>query len=301
MKKFFFASLISSSLFANPIVQPFADIKYVPMPPLPEKPLEMTLWMEGAENVQSALPGIGKNNSEMINRVSRGRIHMTYKTGLADSFPHTDKTHKKLRLVPGAASHVPIIGNGISGRHELGHEMGLGHASTCIWDTQTKIKHQSHEHDFTDPMTISPGTPSYNAPHIDLLKWFTPTEEAYAVDGGKYILRAINDENRDYKSLKALYYEVPNSNPVRGLWFSYVHVTGKGWDAPKGMPGTAIAIYERTGGATFMEGLIGLEPKTEIRSGLILTLSNPTPTQVTVDVKLDPTWVYQTGGDRCKP
>lgn len=299
MKKFFFAALTSASLFANPIVQPFKDIKYVPMPPMPLKPLEILLSMEGGDTVQSVLPGIGQGNSEMINRVSRGRIHMTYKTGLIGSGPHSDKTHKKLQLIPGARSHVPIIGNGISGKHELGHEMGINHANICIWESQTKISQQRHEHDFTDPMTISPGVKSYNAPHIDLLKWFSPTEEAYAVDGGKYILRVLNDGNKDFQSLKALYYEVPGSTPTRAIWFSYVKTPSKGWDAPAGMPGTAIATHERIGGQTYFGGLIGLTPKTEVRSGLILTLSNPTKNQVTVDVKVDPSWVYQSEVDRC--
>src|SRR6185312_3340818 len=118
------------------------------------------------------------------NRMSRGRIHMTYKVGDIGSGPKSDKTHKKLQLVPGAHSHVPIIGNAISAKHELGHEMGINHANVCIFDTQTKIAQQSNEREPFDPMTISPGVNSYNAPHIDLLKWFTATEEASAVDGG---------------------------------------------------------------------------------------------------------------------
>lgn len=299
MKRFLLASIFSASLIAQPIVQPMKDIKYVPMPPMPNPPLGILLSVEGGPAVQKELPSIGQHNSEMINRVSRGRINMTYKTGPLGFGPHSDKTHKKLQLIPGAHSHVPIIGNGISAKHELGHEMGINHANICIFSSQTKISQQRHEHDFTDPMTISPGVKSYNAPHIDLLKWFTATEEAYAVDGGKYILRTINDGNQDFQSLKALYYEIPGSNPVRAIWFSYVVVGGKGWDVPAGMPGTAIVIHERSNGQTYFEGLIGLNAKTEVRSGLILTLSNPTPTQVTVDVKLDPAWVYQAGGDSC--
>ncbi len=284
------AILVSISVNAA-IVQPNPNIKYVPMPPMPGNPTQILLTMEGADNLKGELEQIGKTNCEFINRVSRNRILMTSVVGAVHSAPHMGPHNKTLRLIPGAASHVPIIGNGISGKHELGHEMGINHANTRIWETQTIIKQQAHEHEPFDPMTITPGVQSYNAPHIHMLEWYRATEEAYAEDGGEYILRVINDGNRDFASLKTLYYQVPNS--TRQMWFSYVHVNAKGWDAPPGMPGTAVAIHESASHETYLEGLIGLEPKTNVRSGLILTLSEPTAATVKVKVTVDPTWVLQ--------
>lgn len=302
MRRLILSFVISSSLIAGPssvIVQPFKDIKYVPMPPIPEKPRELMLVIEGRPGTEKVLPALGKNNAGMINKLARGRIHMTPRVFPFKKGPRGDHKHKKLILVPGASSHVPIIGNGASAHHELGHSMGIGHANTCIWKTQTEIERYRKQHDFTDPMTITGGS-VYNAAHMDHLQWFGPTEEAYAVDGGKYILKKMDDD-RDYQSLKALYYEVPGSNPVRAMWISYVNVRGKGWNAPEGMPGTAVVLHEHAGGSTFLEGVLGVNnTKTNVRTGLIIKISEPTNTQVTIDIKVDPTFVYELEKKRCK-
>lgn len=267
-------------------------VKYVPMPPIPDKPHQILLTMVGAApGLDGELKNIGATMCEFENRMSRGRVKMTSVVGKKGDGKINDN-NKLLDLEPGQASHVPIIGNGISAKHELGHEFSLGHASTRIWDTQTVIKSQAHEHDAFDPMTISPGVPSYNAPHLHFLQWFSPTEEAYAEDGGEYVLQVLNDGGNNKIALKSLYYEVPGS--TRKYWFSYVQDAG-GWGPLAGMPGTGIAIHsaDPAGSSTFLEGLIGLEAKTNIRSGLILTLSEATRTSVRVKVSVDPTWVLQ--------
>ncbi len=282
------AALYSIPVYGAIVVQPNPTIKYVPMPAA-AVPLEVLLTMDGAANLKTELQRIGKNMCEFINRVSRDKIHLTSVIASPPGkTPPIGPRHKTLRLIPKANSHVPIIGNAISAKHELGHEFRLGHANTRIWETQTKIKSSSHQHDPFDPITISPGVVSLNSAHIHYLRWYTGTEEAYAEDGGEYILAMLNNGSRDFQTLKTLYYQVPGT--TRQIWFSYVHVAGK-WTAPTGMPGTGVAIHEMSKAETYLEGLIGLEPKTNVRSGLILTLSQPTAQTVRVKVTKDPTWV----------
>jgi hypothetical protein len=265
------------------------NIKYVSMPN-PTTPRQVHLTVEGTSNLNSTLRSVAGTMTEFINRMSRGKVKLTASIGAITSGSN-GPNNMKLKLIPGANSHVPIIGNAISAKHENGHEFGLGHASTQIWASQTKIASYGHEHEPFDPMTISPGVPSFNAPHIHALGWFSATEEAYLQTGIEYRLRLINDGNRDFTSLKSLYYEVPGSN--RKFWFSYVKVPSKNWTIPKGMPGTAIAIHSSLNGGkdTNLEGLIGLNEPTLIRSGLVFQLSEATSTTVKVTIALDPNWI----------
>jgi len=146
-------------------------------------------------------------------------------------------------------------------------------------------------------MTTQPDVPSMNAPHIHFKGWFTATEEAYAKVGGQYVLNLINAASTDKTSLKALFYQVPGTQ--RMLWFSYVRVTnGKAsiLTAPTDMPGTAIAVHSNdnsnsVGVMTYLEGLLGQKPVTNIRCGLIIQVINPTPSTVTIKVSMDPKWV----------
>jgi hypothetical protein len=274
------------------VVQAAGNINYVPMP-VPTNLRQISLGLQGPAGVQSTLKNVGSTMKEFYERMSRNKIKITPQL---QTLGQNSKGPNNMLLVlkPGAASHVPIIGNAISAKHELGHEFGLGHASTRIWETQSVVKQAALERDPFDVMTITPGQVSLNAPHIHFMKWFSPTEEAYAEVGKEYTLRLINDGNKDFTSLKSLYYQVPGSERV--FWFSYIKLTGKGWNTPKGMPGTAVVVHSAVGGGanTFLEGIIGLEDKTLIRSGLILKLSEAKNKTVKVTVTLDPNWILQT-------
>jgi hypothetical protein len=145
-------------------------------------------------------------------------------------------------------------------------------------------------------MTTWPGVPDLNAPHMHQLGFFGATEEAYAEDGKTYTLHVINNGASDFTSLKALYYEVPNS--TRKYWFAYTKTHNV--QVP-GMPtNMGIAVYS-FGGETYFEGHIGVNSGTNIRTGLIFTLSNITSSAVTVNVKIDPTWVLTTASDPPMP
>jgi hypothetical protein len=271
------------------IEQTSSFINYVPMPN-PTIPRQVHLSIEGASNLNSTLHFIGNFMTEFLNRMSRRKVKVVATVDPLSS-GNNGPNNMRLKLIPGANSHVPIIGNAVSAKHENGHEFGLGHASTQIWANQTTIQSYSHERDGFDPMTIAPGVPSYNAPHLHFLGWFGGTEEAFLEPGNEYVLRVINDGNKDFTSLKALYYEVPGSNRV--YWFSYVRVAGTHWNTPAGMPGTAIAIHSspNKGADTNLEDIFGVNSRTLIRSGLIFHLSEITSTTVKVNVTVDPNWV----------
>ncbi len=276
------------------VEQDSSKVVYVPMP-VPAEPQKYFLTCESAQDLQKSMRTVCATMKEFIERMSRNKIEVTTRVGI-DQIALPKGYAKKVRLVliPGAHSHVPIIGNTVTARHELLHQFnGLGHANTRIWKTQTVTESFSSSRDPFDPLTLTPGTDAMNAPHLHFMKWFSPTEEAFAQPGGEYVLSLINKSGRDFKSLKALYYEVPGSATGRKVWFSYVKVVGKGWNVPEGMPGTAIAIHEAAGSSTFLEGLLGSTPKTNIRSGLILELSEITAQTVKVKVSLDPDWVLE--------
>lgn len=266
-------------------------IAYVPAP-TQSKALAVTLTVQydpRRPNLRDIARNIGWKMEEFQGRMSRGRIRLTSGVGPIQAKNRINRTAKVLIFRPGAHSHVPIIGNAISAKHELGHEFYLGHANTRIWLTQNVTLSKSSAHDPFDPMTTSPGVNSYNAPHLHFLGWFTETEEAYAELGKEYTLRAINDGGRDFKSLKSLLYRVPESR--RLVWFSYVLVAGRrGWEVPQGMPGTGIAVHEASGGSTFLQGLHGTEGKTDPRSGVIARVRNQTRKSVIVRLELDPEW-----------
>jgi len=276
------------------VVQTDARIRYVPMPE-PAAPLDVLLTVEGETWAQPILRDIGGDMRRFIEKMSRGKVNLNVATGEFQSGGPVTPTNKILRFIPGAGSHVPIIGNSATARHELGHEFSFNHSHTRLWDTQTTIKQESNRDPF-DPMNNSPLKPSFNAPHLHYVGWFGSTEEAYAEPGREYILSVLNDDRSDSESLKSIYYEVPGTQ-VRRLWFSYVTLRDRenGWQAPDGMPETAVVVHEASGarvqaGQTYMEGLVGLEPKTNVRSGLILHLSEATPDTVKVRITMDPRW-----------
>lgn len=275
---------------SDTIIQPNKNIKYVNMP-MPEKPRQMHLDLEGSSGVKKQLGSIGRRMKEFVERVSRKKVQLSYSTGGFGSGSSKGPNRVLLVLKPGAHSRVPVIGNAITASHEMFHQFGLGHANVRIWGTQTKVKQASSSRDQFDVMTITPGGVTLNAPHVHFLKWFTDTEEAHAEVGGEYVLRLFNDGNRDFQSLKSLYYQVPGT--TREYWFSYVKLKNKYWKTPAGMPGTAIAIHSAAGGSTFLEGLIGMNKETHIRSGLILEVTEPTEKTVKIKVKMDPTWALQ--------
>jgi len=269
-----------------PIVQE-PGISYVPMPPSTVS--DMTLIMEAeTQGLEGNALRIGNNTKKFISRMSRGRVNFAVRLGEFKANKPSEFT-KVLRLIPGASSNGSVIGNGASAYHELGHQLGFGHGDTRIFDEDqtTLIKGTDRESDPFDPMTTVPLRKSFNAPHLHQAGWFNSTEEAYAEVDRKYTLRVINDGSAEFKSLKSLYYEVPGT--PRRVFFSYVKVPGPGWKAP-GMPGTALVAHELVGGATFFEGTFGLDVKTHRRSGLILEVSEVTPTTVTFTVKKDPSW-----------
>ena len=167
----------------------------------------------------------------------------------------------------------------------------MGHANTRIFATQLIVEMKANARDPFDPMTMSPGKVSFNAAHLHYLGWFGPTEEAWLSPGIEYTLKAINDGSRDFTALKSLVYNVPNS--TREVWFSYVQMSGGGWKSAPGMPGTGIAVHEASGGATFLEDLIGLVIKTEIRSGLTINITAASTSYVTVVFSVDPEWVVE--------
>lgn len=267
-----------------------SSIVYVPMP-MPDHPREISLYVQTvAPGLLKTAKNVGNKMKSFYGKQSRHKINITPSFGLKDL---RQPGPNKLKLIfrPGAHSHVPIIGNAIGAAHEFGHELGFGHANTRIWGTQTTIKQARGSHDPFDCMVTAGGSASLNAAHLHYAGWFNPTEEAYAQDGGEYVLSIINAGGNDYSSLKALYYEVPGSS--RKVWLSYARVKSKGWHAPARMPGTAVAIHSNGGSSTFFEGLIGLEPELLIRYGLIVELSEVTARTVKVKITKDPTWVLQ--------
>ena len=270
----------------------FKTITYVKMLP-PQDRREITLVVQGKNVPEDQLMSVGRSMKGFYQNMARGRVRITPVVGSGSA---AGRNKMSLIFIPGAWSHVPIIGNAVSARHELGHEFGMGHAQSRIWKTQEEIQQYKVESDPFDPMTFRPDQPSLNAAHLHFLGWFSATEEAYAKVGGTYQLSLINGANSDWTSLKALYYQVPGVN--RSLWFSYVKIDNRDQTAifsdPPGMPGTAVAVHSvdgPTSGMTYLEGLIGNVPQTNIRSGLIIEVSNATATSVVVKVKKDPTWV----------
>jgi hypothetical protein len=263
------------------------DIKYVPMP---DGITKINLTVEGTENLNPTIRNIAQKMKKFYEYMSRGKLQITAKFGKIGSGGHLSETNKILRLIPGKHSSLPTIGNGISAKHELGHEFLLGHASTRVWGTQNKLVFYKHEQDPFDPMTVSPGVDSINAPHLHIKGWFSDTEEAYLEDGKEYTLFAMNNSKADRKTLKALYYEVPNSS--RKYWFSCVLLGGK-------KPEVAIVIHTITPRGTSLAHLdtyleqtyrISDSGVTNIRTGVILYLGNQTNNSLSVKVKIDPNW-----------
>ena len=274
---------------------PTTRYRYVPMLPLGSsgKPYFLSVETDGyMPNLNPTLRSIAKTMKAFVQRMSRNRIQVTTRTGSSPVNKPAGFSYKvRLLFIPGRWSRVPIIGNAITARHELFHEapFSLGHANTRLWNTQTQTASSQSQRDPFDPMTRRPGVPSFNAAHLHYLRWFSPTEEAYVDLGVPYVLRVINDGSSDFQSLKAVTYV-----GQRQVWFSYVRVRSSGWSAPRGMPGTALAIHEGLKGSTFLEGLFGIgTAKTEIRSGLIVNITEATPTYVKVTFTQDTTWVYQ--------
>ncbi len=263
------------------------NIKYVPMP---DEITKINLTIEGDENVSKSIKNISQRMKKFYEYMSRNKLQITAKSGKIGSGGRLTATNKVLRLVPGKHSSLPVIGNGISAKHELGHEFLLGHASTRVWITQNKLGFYKHEQDSFDPMTVNPGVDSINAPHLHIKGWFSDTEEAYLENNKEYDIYACNNSNADRKTLKALYYEVPNS--TRKYWFSCVLLGGKN-------PGIAIVVHTMTprGNSvahldTYLEQTYRVSDsgKTNIRTGVILELSNETKKSVHVKVTIDPNW-----------
>lgn len=263
-----------------------SNMDYVPMLPFPDKPARYYLTIEARDpKVQVTIRSISHTLQEFLERMSRGRISITPRSGLSPIKKPPGYLYKlRLLLLPGEPSHVPIIGNAISAKHEIGHRdpFELGHANTRRFNDDGSVKRGGHEHDPFDPMTLQPGVPSLNAPHLHMLGWFGPTEEAYLKLGVQYTLRVINDGSSEFSSLKALTYIVPNT--TRQVWFSYVVVDPKrrAWPSPPGMPGTGLIMHEIEGRETFLEAIFGLTPKKESRSGLFVKILSATKTTVTV-------------------
>jgi hypothetical protein len=260
---------------------------------MPTDKVNITLTVEGTDNLKPIIAHIASRMANFYQYMSRDKMKIVPRSGPIGSGGHLTATNKILRLIPGRQSSLPVIGNGISAKHELGHEFLLGHSSTRVWTTQTKLGFYKHEQDPFDPMTTSPGVNSINAAHLHVKGWFANTEEAYAEDNGEYDLHILNDMNtNDRTSLKALYYEVPNST-TRKYWFSCVLLGGK-------TPGLAIAVHtiqprgtSQVNIETYLEQIYMVKDSgtTNIRTGLILELSNPTKNSLHVKVKIDPTWV----------
>lgn len=273
------------------LVQPSANISYVPMP-MPEKPRQVSLYVQGtAPGHVKTIRNISHKMKSFYERQSRRKIFITPTSGLKD-LRARGPNRFKLIFKPGANSHVPIIGNAMSATHEFGHQLGLDHANTRLWETQTKVKQARRSRDPFDVMVSAGGSGALNAPHMHLSGWFNPTEEAYLEEGVEYTLSIINAGGKDFKSLKALYYEVPGS--TKRVWLSYGRVKSKGWHAPEGMPRTAVVVHSAGGRtSTFFEGLIGLQPETLIRYGLIVNVTEPTAHTVKVKVTKIPNWVSE--------
>jgi len=262
-------------------------IVYVQMPPL-NHTKQMTFEVQSAS--KGAADEVINGMSSFIPRMSRNRFHL-----IGSWTTEMGKTTAQLmlRYIEGAWSHVPIIGNIITARHEIGHLFKMGHAHERFWTTQTKLDKVEHQREPFCTMTRTPSRESFNAGHLHFLNWFGPHEEAYLTVGQTYTLRRINDGNTDYTSLKALFYPVPNS--LVKFWFSYVELQAKGsWGTSSPMNGNGIAVHSGPGVFTYLEAVIGhSSSKTLLRSGLVPNIESYTETTVTLSFSLDPNWVCE--------
>lgn len=283
---------------------PFNNIRYVPMLPLVNTGLPYYLSVETngyQPNLVPTLRSVAATMQRYVHRLSRNRVQITTRIGWTTIKKPAGFAYKlRLLFLPGRWSHFPIIGNAITSHHELFHEkpFSLGHGNTRIWDTQTVPLSGELQRDPFDPLTRKPGVASLNAAHLHYLQWFGPTEEAYIDLGIPYTLRVINDGSQDFTSLKAVTYVVPGS--TRQVWFSYVKMNSNGktgWATPQGLPGTALALHEAIKASTFLEGLFGLNAKTDIRSGLIVNITAASSKFATVIFTQDPNWIYESDDD----